>query len=202
MALTKMNNSGEKPIIKNPAILAVNFLLVGIVILFLAFSYGYFAFRDDSWAQFRLPRQFWLSTLLVVMVSVVLHQTTRLYDRDNVKGLRLAIGLSLFFAIAFVLSQYASWQTLKAQNIFLATSPSGSYVYLLIGLHVLHVLVGLIFLIVSFVRVYKNTGSQVNALLFFSDPVRRSRLKLLTTYWHTIDALWVYLFLSFLYNHT
>ncbi|MBK7440933.1 MAG: cytochrome c oxidase subunit 3 [Bacteroidetes bacterium] len=202
MALTRTNNSGEKPLIKNPAIIVVNFLLVGIVVLFLAFSYGYFAFKNEDWIAFRLPRVFWLSTLFIILVSVLLRKTVHFYDKDNALKLRIHVGIALIFATAFVVCQWIGWQQLHSRNLHLDTSTSVSYIYLLTGLHAIHVLVGMVFLITAFFRVYKHTGSQVNALIYFSDPIRRSRFKMLATYWHTIDLLWVYLFLAFLYNHT
>lgn len=202
MALLRSDGYNEKPLLKNPAIIVVNFLLVGIVVLFLSFSYGYFAFKNENWADFKLPRVFWISALLVILISFVLRSVVKYYDADDRKKLRRNTFVALGLALGFVFCQVYGWNQMRAQNMLLSTSTSASYVYLLTGLHSLHVLAGIIFLSVASYRIYKNTAGQVNALLYFSDPVHRSRLKMMVKYWHTIDALWLYLFLAFLYNHT
>jgi cytochrome c oxidase subunit 3 len=202
MALTRTNHSGEKPLIKNPAIIVVNFLLIGIVVLFLSFSYGYFAFKNEKWLDFRLPRVFWISAMLVVAISVVMRNMIKYYDADKHIKLRRNILVALVLAIGFVICQFIGWQNMQQQGMLIDTTTGASYVYLLTGLHAIHILVGIIFLSVATYRIFHNTRNQVNALIYFSDPLHRSRIKMMATYWHTIDALWIYLFLAFLYNHT
>ncbi|MBC7861334.1 MAG: cytochrome c oxidase subunit 3 [Bacteroidia bacterium] len=124
-----------------------------------------------------------------------------MYDLDKPKKLKRSMLLALFFSVLFVFFQFLGWSALLSKGLDLQSSPSVSYLYILTGLHVLHVAVGIVFLLVSVFRSHKNTTDNVKALIFFSDPIKRSRLKLLNNYWHTIDFLWVYLFLAFLFHH-
>ena len=119
-----------------------------------------------------------------------------MYDLDKPKKLKRSMYAALIFSIFFVSFQILGWSELMSKGLDLQSSPSVSYLYILTGLHVIHVAVGIIFLIVSIVRSHINTQDNVKALLYFSDPLKRSRLKLLNNYWHTIDFLWVYLFLA------
>lgn len=201
MANSKNVSSGQRQVIKIPAVIIVNFLLAGIVILFLALSYGYIFTMGSNWIEFKLPKVFWLSTGAILCVSLFLQRTLKMYDLDKPKKLKRSLFVSLLFAISFVCFQISGWSTLMSKGLDLQSSPSVSYLYILTGLHVVHVAVGIIFLFVSLFRSYKNTNDTVKALLYFSDPVKRSRLKLLNNYWHTIDFLWVYLFLAFLFHH-
>ncbi len=194
-------SSGQKQIFKNTNIIIVNFLLAGIVILFLALSYGYIFTMGSNWIEFKLPKVFWLSTVAIIFVSVFLRLSLKMYDVDNSKKLKLSIVVALFFSILFVLFQISGWSILLSKGLDLQSSPSVSYLYVLTGLHVMHVAVGIIFLFVSIFRIQKNTSDNIRSLLYFSDPIKRSRLKLLNTYWHTIDFLWIYLFLAFLFHH-
>lgn len=202
MSLTEVNRNGEKPMIKNPGMIAVNLLMAGVVMFFLSLSYGYILRMGENWQAFRLPRVFWLSSVCVIMVSLFLRNILKLYDADNTFAVRRNVSLALLFASLFVLCQFLGWQKLSEQKMLLQTSPSGSYVYLLTGIHAAHVGLGIIFLIVATFRIFSHTSNNVKALLYFSDPTRRNRLMMLRTYWHTIDFLWIFIFLAFLYNHT
>ena len=41
----------------------------------------------------------------------------------------------------------------------------------------------------------------VSVLVYFSDPEKRLKLRLLTIYWHFLDGLWIYLVLFFWVNY-
>lgn len=65
---------------------------------------------------------------------------------------------------------------------------SGSFLYLLSGLHIVHLLGGIIWLIVLLVKAFGGKISAQNVL----------PLDLGSIYWHFLDILWVYLFLFLL----
>ena len=197
-------NTEEAPFrsLRNPTVLMVDMLLASIVIFFLGITYGYVARLGVEWTVFRLPKVFWLSTACILLVSMFLRHMLEAYDCDRVNVLKRKLTLAFLAAISFSACQVIGWMQLRQQGLILDTATSVSYVYILTGLHILHVLLGLIFILVSALRIHRHTSTGVRALLYFSDPVRRDRLKLLTHYWHTIDFLWVFLFLAFLFNHT
>jgi cytochrome c oxidase subunit 3 len=76
-----------------------------------------------------------------------------------------------------------------AIGIELTTNPSGSFVYVISGLHAAHILGGIgalvIALIHAFVLKYKVTEG------------RKLRFEMTLTYWHFVDVLWIYLLLFF-----
>lgn len=187
---------------RNPMVIVVNMLLASIVVLFLALTYGYALRMGSNWLEFRLPKVFWLSTICIMLVSFFLRRTIKYYDTDRTARLRRAMALATIMATAFVVCQLIGWGELGKAGILMDTSTSVSYLYLLSGLHLLHVGVGIIILLVGCVRLFTNTSTPVKALLYYADPVRRDRLKLLNHYWHTIDFLWLFLFLVILYNQT
>jgi heme/copper-type cytochrome/quinol oxidase subunit 3 len=65
---------------------------------------------------------------------------------------------------------------------------SGSFLYLLSGLHIIHLLGGIIWLLVLLVKAFFGKISAQNVL----------SLELGSIYWHFLDILWVYLFLFLL----
>ncbi|MBU3664227.1 MAG: cytochrome oxidase subunit III, partial [Bacteroidetes bacterium] len=90
---------------------------------------------------------------------------------------------------AFCLGQFYAYKELVANNVFFAFSnPSNSFVYVISGLHLAHVVGGLIFLMILWGQALIDKLGK-NGLLY---------LNMCTTYWHFIGALWIYLYL-FLY---
>ncbi|MEZ5014061.1 MAG: cytochrome c oxidase subunit 3 [Chitinophagales bacterium] len=197
----------QNPYKRYPFLIVVRFIMAGIVVLFLSLTYGYLYTTDIQWVAFHLPKVFWLSTLAIVLVSVCMRLVLQLYDADRPSRLRWTLFAAFFLGVLFIIFQIIGWTALfrlsrEAVRTYAVSSSNGfDYLYLLTGLHALHVLVGLIFLIVANVRTFIHTKDPVKALVFFSDPIRRIRLRLVITYWHTIDVLWVVLFLSFLFKH-
>jgi heme/copper-type cytochrome/quinol oxidase subunit 3 len=88
--------------------------------------------------------------------------------------------ITLLLGLFFVAGQYAAWQQLRAQGIYLATNPSSSFFYLLTVVHAIHVLGGLGGLVYVIRKLRKSA-------------LRRSQLVATARYWHFMGILWVYL---------
>jgi cytochrome c oxidase subunit 3 len=84
--------------------------------------------------------------------------------------------------------------------VFIDTDNSAGYLYVISGLHFLHVIAGLPFLGIFLWKAYKKMVDPVSVLVYFSDPEKRLKLRLLTIYWHFLDGLWIYLVLFFYIN--
>jgi cytochrome c oxidase subunit 3 len=81
------------------------------------------------------------------------------------------------------------WSTLHAHGIEVSGNPSGSFFYVISGLHVAHVLGGIVALIMALIHAFM--------LPFKVTEVLRHRFELVCHYWHFVDILWIYL-LSFM----
>lgn len=174
----------------------------GIVMLFIALSLAYLLNdKQQTWQQFQLPQIFWLSTLIVAAISIKMKGQMRWYQTEKFKKLRSGYFFSFILSIAFIICQLIGWQQLKRQGITLEGTPHAGYLYVISGLHIIHILAGVVMLIVAVYRSHIYTKDEISRLLFFTDPIRKYRLKLLVDYWHTIDFLWIYLFLVFLFMH-
>lgn len=185
-----------------PLSLFLYFVYSGIVMLFIALSLAYLLNeKQQTWEQFQLPQIFWLSTLIVAAISIIMKRQIRCYQTERFKKLRRGYIIALLLSIAFIVCQFIGWQQLQKQGITLDGTPSASYLYVISGLHVIHILVGVVMLMVAAYRSNIYTKDEISRLLFFTDPIRKYRLKLLVDYWHTIDFLWIYLFLVFLFMH-
>jgi len=90
----------------------------------------------------------------------------------------------LVLGLIFLAAQYAAWLQLKAQGLYLATSPSSSFFYLFTGLHGLHIVGGLAGLTLVIWRLSKRVPT-----------LRLSTVSTVSYYWHFMDLLWIYLLL-------
>ena len=189
--------------VKNSSELMIYLVMVGVCVLFVGLTFGYlFGKSQADWSSFPLPKVFWLSTIILFASTISFKYMSNAYLNDRITELKIGLGVSLALGIAFLMSQISGWQQLMAMDVGLDDHPAGSYLYLLSGLHGVHVLAGIVFLGFSLRTVIKHTGDNVKALLFFADPARKSRLKMLSFYWYVVDGLWLYLFLFFLFHHS
>jgi cytochrome c oxidase subunit 3 len=93
---------------------------------------------------------------------------------------------------AFLYMQFAGWSDLVDINVhFTGGSPSESFVYVLSGLHMAHLVSGVIFMIVVLVKTFRYKVHSKNMV----------NMDMLSTYWHFLDGLWVYLFLFLWLNN-
>jgi cytochrome c oxidase subunit 3 len=77
---------------------------------------------------------------------------------------------------------------LWAQRITFKGSGAGQFLYVIFGLHALHVIGGIITLLVMFIKAFAG-----KIKLYSSVPV-----EVVATYWHFVDILWLYLFIFFM----
>jgi len=181
----------------NLALGAISLLFVG-----LTFAYTFGRRLSENWETFDLPKTFWLSTLLLAGTSAAFHYARNAYLKDDTKALRLSLWLAFATGIGFLVSQFIGWGQLSASGNTLTNNTSASYLYLISWLHAAHVAVGLVFLAFSLQTAMHCTRDDIQSLLYFSDPSRSRRLRMVSQYWHVVDGLWIYLFVFFLFFHS
>ena len=186
----------------HPYNILLTFTLAGITALFLAFSAAYLYTRITMGIPpIKLPGLFFFNTLILLFSSCTMIQAKKAYLADNTVLYQRMLGLTIALSVLFVVAQLVAWRQLFGQEIFINYSTTASYVYVISGLHFAHVLAGLPFLILFLWTAYHRMKEPVSVLIYFSDPEKRLKLKLLTRYWHYLDALWIYLVLFFSLNY-
>jgi len=86
-----------------------------------------------------------------------------------------------------MLLQWMGFRQIWRSGVTFKGSGGGQFLYVIAGLHVAHVLAGVIALIVMFLRAFGSKTRSYNSV-----PV-----ELMSTYWHFVDLLWIYLFIFF-----
>jgi cytochrome c oxidase subunit 3 len=101
---------------------------------------------------------------------------------------RMLVGVTLVLGVAFVVLQWMGFNALWDQQVTFKGGNAGQFLYVIFGLHALHVVGGVIALLVMFIKAF--TG---RTKLYSSVPV-----EVAATYWHFVDLLWIYLIIFFM----
>lgn len=194
-----MNNFLTKK--QEPYTFMLKAAIAGMLLIFLVLLLIYLWRKGSpAWIAFKLPGVFWFSTFSIVISSLSLNLANSLLKKEKFIGYKWLLGLTVMLGTVFMATQLLGWFTLFRHGISLGNSLSGTFLYVISGLHFLHVLGGLVFLIIAFVEVLKRL-TYVDMFVYSINPPTRLRLKLLAIYWHFVDFLWVGLFLFFVYHH-
>lgn len=165
-----------------------------IVMMFTAFTSAYIVRQAaGNWLEFKLPSIFLASTILIIISSITLHVSYKAFLSKNTKLYRSFLLISAFLGLAFVVLQYQGWLDMQAIGVELVGNPSGSFIYVISGVHAAHVIGGIAAFSVALLHAF--------SLPHKVTPARKLRFELTLTYWHFVGALWVYLFLFFILNH-
>jgi cytochrome c oxidase subunit 3 len=162
-----------------------------ITMMFAAFTSSYLVRRAaGNWLEFPLPIMFYYSTAAILASSIFLHLSYRAFKAGREIAYKRLLVLSFLSGFIFIVLQYAGWLALQGMGVSINTNPSGSFVYVISGVHAAHVLGGIAALTVALLHAF--------LLPFKATAGRILRFELTLTYWHFVDVLWVYLFIFFL----
>ncbi|MFN8298403.1 MAG: cytochrome c oxidase subunit 3 [Chitinophagales bacterium] len=176
-------------------------ILAGITSAFLFLSVSYFLTTfGTNFNHFQLPLLFHANTIIILVSSYSMAQTRKAINADDWTGYTQGLMVTAALAVAFTVFQVMAWNELLHSGINLQSNVAGAYLYVISGLHLAHLLVGIVFLGYFLVRALEHQSDQVKALLFEVDPFSKMRVSLLALYWHFVDALWVYLYVFFVIN--
>jgi cytochrome c oxidase subunit 3 len=102
--------------------------------------------------------------------------------------------LTVFLAISFTYLQYLGWKQLVDIGVYFGgkdSNPAGSFVYVLTGVHIGHLVLAISLLAIIGFRAFNY---QVHAK-------NLAAIEICATFWHFLGAMWLYLFVFLLVNH-
>lgn len=182
----------QQPLAMHPKKFAVWLFIVSIIMIFAALTSAYLVRRaEGNWVEFELPAIFWINSAILLASSVTMQWAYFSAKRDNLNALKTGMVLTVVLALAFLVGQWYSWEALVDRRVFFVGNPSGSFLYVLTGMHAFHLITGLVFLVIILVASFQ----------FKIHAKSMVRMEMCTTYWHFLDILWLYLFVFLLINH-
>lgn len=191
-----------------PPLLVAGYLgMLAIAIMFAILVVAYVQARINSGVPtglYALPRYFSLSTIVLLISSYTMSQAPRLYAQDNLASLVRCLLATLLLGCVFAGLQVLGWRELSQHGVAFrgeGSRSSGQFLYLISALHVVHLLGGVLLLLVVLLRAAHAERDAVRTLMFIRNPYHRRHFRLLGTYWHFIDMLWLVLFGVFLFMY-
>jgi len=177
--------------------------LASITMLFIGLTSAYVVREglDPNWRAIPLLPILLVNTAVLIASSLTLEKGRRVFWRKEagfVDALRGWLAVTLLLGLTFLCGQIAAWRLLSAQGIYLGTNPHGSFVYLLTGLHGLHVAGGILalgyFVIALWLgRSFAIRASPDLAAGTLSEPRIERWIEVTAIYWHFMGGLWLYL---------
>lgn len=158
--------------------------IAGMLMMFAGFTSAYIIKRNQAkWVSFEMPVVFWISTVAILLSSITLYLAGRSFKQRQMQQYRSFITATLILGVLFIILQVIGFKQLWNAGITLTGNVSYSFLYVIVLAHALHVAGGVIALIVLFAKALRSKVKSYNSV-----PV-----EVVSTYWHFVDALWIYL---------
>lgn len=182
----------EETLSVNPKKFILWLFIVSILMLFASFTSAYLVRRaEGNWLEFKIPAVFGYSTAVLLVSSLTMHWAYLAAKKDNFNALRIAISITFALGMVFLYMQFQGWAELVQNNVFFVGNPAGSFIYVFTGMHAFHLISGLIVLVFALVAAFEL---RIHAKSL-------EQVQVASTYWHFLDALWIYLYFFLLYFH-
>lgn len=167
------------------------FGMMSIVMLFAGLTSAVIVRKGDgNWMQFELPETFLYSTIVIALSSLTLIWANFSAKKDKFEAVKVAVGSTFLLGVLFVVLQFMGYSQLVDREIFFTGTSqyaSGSYLYIVSWVHLLHLAGGMISLAVVLFNAFRKKYSSKNLL----------GLQVSSTYWHFMGGIWIYLFIFF-----
>ena len=125
-----------------------------------------------------------VNTAMLSFSALTLSRAVKATHVDNHAGLRSALVATGVLGTGFLAIQGSEWIRLIHQGLRLSSGPYGGTFYTLIGLHALHVVGAVVWLLVVLAMAHRGGPATQS----------RARVTLCATYWYYVCALWLVLF--------
>jgi len=162
--------------------------LGSIVMMFAGLTSAYIVKKSQAnWLEFDLPNLFWFSTLVILVSSFTIQMAVKKAKAGEMAQYRGFLSVTAILGLTFIILQIRGFQALELNNVALTgarSNSAGSFLLVIAGLHLLHLVGGVIAIAVISLKAMA-TKSSTNQVL---------SVELVANYWHFVDILWIYLF--------
>jgi cytochrome c oxidase subunit 3 len=124
-----------------------------------------------------------LNTVILIFSSLTMAMGVTCIQRGNRKLLTILLAITILCGLIFGFNKYLEYSAKFHHHIYPSTSIFFALYFMMTGLHMLHVLAGVITLTVLLVLNVRGKFSET-----YNSPVEIGGL-----YWHLVDLIWIYL---------
>ena len=159
-----------------------------IVMMFAGLTSAYIVKKSQAnWLEFDLPNLFWFSTLVILVSSFTIQMAMKKAKAGEMAQYRGFLSVTAILGLTFIILQIRGFQALELNNVALTgarSNSAGSFLLVIAGLHLLHLVGGVIAIAVISLKALAAKSSTNQVL----------SVELVASYWHFVDILWIYLF--------
>ncbi|MCC8410850.1 cytochrome c oxidase subunit 3 [Mucilaginibacter sp. UR6-1] len=138
-----------------------------------------------------IPPIFLYSTITIALSSLSMFLASKAAKQLKFTMQRLFLWITIGLGIAFFVLQVNGWSQLVDMGVyFVNPNASQSFIYVFTGMHLLHIVAGLLLLLNSLVGSYRNIP-QVKRIFW---------MEMSAIFWHFVDIIWIYLYVFLLLN--
>ena len=185
----KIVEEPKNPLAMNPKKFGMWLFIGSVVMLFASLTSAYIVRQaEGNWLFFELPGILTISTGVILLSSVTMQLAFWEAKKDNLQRVKALVTITTVLGVAFLVLQFYGWKALVAAQVYLVGNPSGSFLYVITGLHGFHIISAIIYLLIVLVSTFRFKVHSKNLL----------QIEMCTTYWHFLGGLWLYLFVFLL----
>lgn len=182
----------EQPLSMHPKKFAMWLFIVTVVMIFAAFTSAHIVRQaSGNWLEYDLPSLFWTTSIIIIVSSGSMHWAYLSAKRNDFVKVRIALSITFALGMAFLIGQFMAWGQMVDAGVFFVGNPAGSFLYIFTGLHGLHLVAAVIYLLYLLISSFKLKVNSENML----------NMEMCSTFWHFLGGLWIYLFIFLLLNH-
>lgn len=170
----------------------------GLIFIFMAAAYLFTGLHQLEGPGRHLPLAFLMSTLLLAVSGFSVGKMKTYYREERISQLEGALRNTVLLGLAFTILQLAGWKELNEMGVTFTGLPSGSFLFVLSGIHIFHLIGAMIFGLILLLQLRKTQEDGVKQLILVTNPFEKMRIRLFAIYWHFMDLIWLVLFLLFI----
>lgn len=170
----------------------------GLIFLFLVAAFLFSGINQLGGLNQRIPVAFLISTFMLILSGYTATKMRLHYQEENIPKLEKSLRNTFMLGVIFTILQFAGWKELDHMGINFTGLPSGSFLYLLSGIHIFHLIGAMVFAVILLLQLRKTQEDGIRKLILITNPFEKMRIRLFTVYWHFMDAIWLILFFLFI----
>ena len=168
------------------------FGMIRLTMSFLGITSGYIVSKEraDWLTDFQIPEAFYISLFIILLSSITFYFAKKYVIAQQKKQGMIFLIITFLLGIIFIILQFKGFSEIISSGYFFTGSESTittSFIYLVVLLHLTHMLAALISVLVVIYNHYKQRYTIGNTV----------GIEIAATFWHFVDVLWIYLFLFF-----
>ena len=170
------------------------FGMISLTMSFLGITSGYIVSKEraDWLTDFQIPEAFYISLFIILLSSITFYFAKKYVIAQQKKQGMIFLIITFLLGIIFIILQFKGFSEIISSGYFFTGSESTittSFIYLVVLLHLTHMLAALISVLVVIYNHYKQRYTIGNTV----------GIEISATFWHFVDVLWIYLFLFFFF---